>query len=163
VSEDERSNLGLVIALLLFLALWLAAPTPVGAECEPEPVTVNTPTGIAGCVVYGAGIASHWQGPGVARNDCVWPWNECQAIRITSLDTGRSIEVVPTMFCDCYTTTTGERIVDLDPAAVAELGLDPAQGLYPVFVEPVRAGTLSPRESGPRAPGSALPDTALAP
>lgn len=127
-------------------AMLFAADLAFGyTGCRPEPITVNTPTGIAGCVVYGEGTASHWQGPGVARNDCVWPWTACQPIRITSLSNGRSAVFTPTMFCDCYTGTPRERIVDLDPAALALLGLDPALGLYPVKVEPV----------------DALPDTAL--
>lgn len=123
------------IRLLLVLAL-LALPAPVRAGCEPEPVGPYTPTGIKGCEIYGQGTASMWGGPGIARNDCVWPWTACQPIVITSLDTGRSITVVPSMYGDLYTGTADERIVDLDPAAVAALGLEPSRGLWPVEVVP---------------------------
>jgi hypothetical protein len=119
---------------LAFLLLALF-PTSAAAECRPYPITEHSPTGIVGCVVYGEGIASRWPGPGVARNDCEWPWTGCTTIRITSLDTGRSIVVTPTMFCDCYTGTADERLVDLDPAAVSALGLDWSRGLYRVTVE----------------------------
>jgi len=50
------------------------------------------------------------------------------------------------MFCDCYTGTRDQRLVDLDPVTLAALGLDPSKGLYPVRVTPV---------------GGALPDTAM--
>lgn len=52
-----------------------------------------------------------------------------------------------------YTGTPDERIVDLDAATLAALGLDPSQGLFPVVVEPV-AGSLDPPP--------VLPDTAMA-
>ena len=144
-----------VILLLLggcvLLMLTMLAPEPVSAGCERyEPVPPHEPTGIKGCEVYGEGIASRWPGPGVARNDCVWPWVGCRAIRITSLDTGLSMVVTPTMYCDCYTGTPNERIVDLDAYALGMLGLDWRAGLYPVRVEPA-------------APILDLPNTAMAP
>jgi hypothetical protein len=74
------------------------------------------------------GVASTWAGPGAATHD---------------------------MFCDCYAGRVGpqgetERLIDLDPAMVAALGLDPADGLYDVEVWPVGGG-------------SALPNTAMRP
>lgn len=142
-----RTAAWLAVALWILSVMW----SPVQAECEPYPVTSYSPTGIVGCEVYGEGVASWYQGSGVARNDCVWPWNACQPIEITSLETGRSIVVTPTMYCDCYTGTADERIVDLDLAAVRSLGLDPSRGLFPVRVEPAGVGTGLP----------ALPDTAM--
>ena len=109
---------------------------PPYAGCHRIDVVPETqPSGWAGCEVYGSGIASHWSGPGVARNDCEFPWTGCATIVITSDETGRSVTVQPTMFCDCYIARDyGEtsRIVDLDPATLAALGLDPDLGLYPV-------------------------------
>lgn len=149
--------LAFVVACLLILLL----VRPVAA-CGPTPITEHTPSGVAGCELYGEGTASMWAGPGVARNDCVYPWDDCTPIRITVLATGAWVEVRPTMFCDCWFGGDGPngetiRIVDLDPATVAALGLDPAQGLWDVRVEPaggvVRKG----------ASAHTLPDTAMQP
>jgi hypothetical protein len=132
--------------LALALVLLLPARAAAADGCRPEPVTPETPSGIAGCVHYGYGIASTWPGPGAARNDCVWPWRDCQTVRVTSLTSGISIIVTPTMFCDCYQRPgpNGERrrIIDLDPAQVRALGLESAGGLWPVNVQPVGLGGL---------------------
>lgn len=100
------------------------------------------------------GIASTWQGPGAATPDCRWPWTDCQTRAVRSLQTGLVIIVTPQMYCNCYVGRVGpngetERLIDLDPAQVAALGLDRAQGLFPIEVWTV-------------GPGSGLPDTAMA-
>jgi hypothetical protein len=131
----------LLWAIVLLLAA--AVPTVRAADgCHSIPITSYSPTGVAGCPVYGEGIASMWGGPGAARNDCTWPFKGCQPIAIRSLDTGLVITITPTMYCDCYTTTPDQRMVDLDPAMVAALGLDPAAGLFPVSVYPVDSAGL---------------------
>ena len=146
----------IVLAALLALCL---LPAPVKAECHPIPVEWYSPTGIAGCETYGTGTASRWQGPGVARNDCIWPWTDCQTIAIRSIQTGVTIVVTPTMYGDLYTGTSIERIVDLDPSAVAALGLDWDAGLWPVEVWAVDGETGMPNGPAPMA----LPDTAMRP
>lgn len=125
-------------------------------------MTWYSPTGVAGCEIYGEGLASHWQGPGVARNDCLWPWTHCTPIRITSLQTGRSLTVTPTMYCDCYTGTSDQRLVDLDPSTLRALGLDPAAGLYPVRVTPLGFnGITAGGGTTTTSTASTLPDTAM--
>jgi len=108
--------------------------------CYSVPVTPNTPTGIAGCGRWGHGIASHYgPGNGVAMNFCTWVVRHdtgCGSSRITSIDTGRSVVVPITDFCDCYTGTSDERLVDLQYGVVSLLGLPLSQGLYQVVVEP---------------------------
>jgi hypothetical protein len=148
---------------LLRLAAWAvaltlaAAVSPVLAGddgCRPYPVTDYSPTGVVGCVVYGEGTASMWGGPGAARNDCVYPWTDCQTISIQSLQTGLVIIVTPTMYGDLYLgddDPSNDRIVDLDPGMVAALGLDAAAGLWRVNVTPVDARSGQPL----------LPDTSM--
>jgi hypothetical protein len=98
-----------------------------------------------------------WAGPGAARNDCVWPWDKCEPIRVESLDSGKFLLVRPTMWCHCWTGVSGpmgetERIVDLDPSMVRALGLNPEQGLWRVRVEPLSSTPTSK---------TLLPDTAM--
>lgn len=54
---------------------------------------------------------------------------------VTSLDTGFAVRVPIVEFCDCYTGTNNQRIVDLQYDVVVALGLDISRGLYPVRVE----------------------------
>jgi hypothetical protein len=143
-------------ALLSSALLLGMLATPVRASCELTAREWYNPTGWEGCTVYGDGIASRYPGPGVARNDCTYPWTSCTPITITSHQTGITITVTPRMFCDCYTGGWGtyrERLVDLDPGAVRALGLDWRDGLYPVTVAPV----------GKHAGATPLPDTAVLP
>jgi hypothetical protein len=144
--------IAIIVGLGVLICVNSAMPEPVGATCEYyTPAPPHEPTGVKGCEVYGEGTASRYAGPGVARNDCVYPWTSCQPIQITSLQTGITIVVTPTMYCDCYTGTSEQRIVDLDPGAVAALGLDWDRGLYPVSVEPASFAPMT------------LPDTAQEP
>lgn len=153
--SDELRLLLVVCAIVVVLAALFAggvrAADPVGCVTyAPNPP--HEPSGVKGCERYGDGIASRYPGPGVARNDCVFPWTSCTPIVIIAADTGRSVTVTPTMFCDCYQRPgpNGEsvRLVDLDPATVAALGLDWSTGLYRVHVAPAH---------------QMLPDTAVAP
>jgi len=155
VNETPEDDVGIrVIVVLAIIVLTFAAwlwffVRPVQA-CEAYPVGPNSPTGCVNDVAYGVGKASTWGGPGVARNDCTYPWTACTPIQITSLSTGLSIVVTPTMYCDCWrglkpgeTGPNGERprLVDLDPLSVVALGL-PGPGLWDVRVEPVNTATV---------------------
>lgn len=153
--------LSLVGFVVWVLVGWFVWSSLASAACEPEPITVNTPTGIAGCEVWGEGTASHYgPGNGVAMNFCTWELRHtqgCGKVRIVSLDTGIDTVVPVVDFCDCYTGTPRQRIVDLQYGVVAALGLDLSQGLYLVRVE--RAGIE--QEIGTA--GTSLPDTAMQP
>lgn len=109
--------------------------------CYPEPVTPNTPTGIAGCERWGIGIASHYgPGGGVAMNFCTWTYRTshgCGWVKVKSLQSGLTVTVPVVDFCDCYTTTPDERIIDLQWGVVESLHLNLSQGLYKVEVWPV--------------------------
>lgn len=109
--------------------------------CRTEPITFNTPTGIAGCIRWGEGIASHYgPGNGVAMNFCTWTLRHtygCGSVMITSLETGITVTAPVIDFGDLYTGTPDERIVDLQWGVVDALGLDINRGLYPVEVWPV--------------------------
>ena len=133
--------------------------------CEPYKVTAYSPTGVIGCRVYGETTASWYHGSSAARNDCVWPWNACQPITITSLQTGRSITVTPAMYCGCYlgdSDASNDRGVDLTPQQVTDLGLSLSAGLYRVVIEKVageRSDGRAPAMTPP--PIQTLPDTAI--
>jgi hypothetical protein len=127
------------LLLLFLLSSLFVMPEKAYAACHRIPIGPDSPTGIAGCEIYGYGLASTWSGPGIARNDCIWPWTACTTVVITSVETGQTITVTPTMFGDLYTGTPDQRIVDLDPVSVRRLGLDPGRGLWPVQVMPLGA------------------------
>lgn len=130
-----------------FITIPTEAPQPMGAAssaddmtgCYSIPITANTPTGVAGCLRFGEGIASHYgPGNGVAMNFCTWVYRHevgCGTVQITSLDNGNSVRVPVIDFCDCYTGTVHERIIDLQWGVLDALGLERSRGLYPVRVE----------------------------
>lgn len=128
----------MVVRILVMAALLSLVPSKAIAACEPEPITPNTPTGIAGCEIFGEGIASHYgPGDGVAMNFCTWELRHdigCGFVEITSLDTGIMVRVPVIDFCDCYVGTQNQRIVDLQYGVVERLGLDIGRGLYNVRV-----------------------------
>lgn len=112
----------------------------LGRGCYQVEVTPNTPTGIAGCVRFGEGTASFYQplGLGAAMNFCTWTFRHnhgCGTVKVTSLQTGISVRIPVVDFCDCYTTTADERIIDLQGGVLSALGLNPLDGLYTVRVE----------------------------
>jgi hypothetical protein len=116
-------------------------PPQIDAGCYAVPITPNTPTGIAGCARSGAGIGSTYgsAGFGVAMNFCSWTRRHargCGSVTIYAPATGVSVRAPVVDFCDCYTGTADERIVDMLPAVVDALGLDRSGGLWRVVVSP---------------------------
>lgn len=100
----------------------------------------STQTGTASWFGPGNGVAAQW---------CTWTLRHtkgCGIARITSLETGITVEAPVIDWCQCYRGTPQERIIDLQWGVVAALGLPKSQGLYPVRVEWLA--------------GQALPDTA---
>jgi hypothetical protein len=144
--------IGALLAFVVGVAL-------ASAACEPEPVTVNTPTGIAGCEVWGDGIASMYgPGDGAAMNFCTWEVRHsvgCGMVEVAALDTGRTVIVPVIDFCDCYTGTSNQRIIDLQYGVVDALGLPRSAGLWAVHVTPAAAAFVAPPSV------RALPDTSL--
>jgi len=120
-------------AVVLMLALSVALTAPVKAA-EPE-----------------HGIASHYgPGTGVATQWCSWVRRHtvgCGWLRIQSGQTGLTVVAPVIDWCQCYRGTRDERIVDLQWDVVEALGLELAQGLYPVTVV--------------RTDAAGIPDTAM--
>lgn len=110
---------------------------------------------------FGVGIASRYDGQWAAMNFCSWEVRHrmgCGFVRITSLDTHRSVIAKVGEWCHCYVEAPGPngetaRLIDLTRALVASLGLDWDRGLYRVRVELVPALAT--------ATGGVLPDTAM--
>ncbi len=166
--------LSVYFAACLLLGNLLGVGTVQANECEPEPASQWAPAGWKCPPAFGIGDASRYPGPGVAVNSCVFPWDACPPIAITSMQTGITVVVIPSMWCHCYVNAPGPqgetaRLVDLDPATVAALGLHWEDGMYRVSVEPASYLPMAPAtprrvEPPPRpshGPTEALPDTAL--
>jgi hypothetical protein len=151
-----------LLALLVLTLMMFSAP--MVAACAPEPITANTPTGISGCEVWGEGIGSHYgPGGGVAMNFCTWERRHslgCGFATITSLDTGLSGTFPIVDFCDCYTGTANQRVVDMQFGVLAALGLSTSKGLYAVNVQP-SSGQVAPAQVAPAPVEIVLPDTAM--
>lgn len=93
-------------------------------------------------------------------NFCTWALRHrvgCGQVQITSLDTHRTVTVPVVDFCDCYTGTPRERIVDLQWGVVSLLNLQLSIGLYPVTVQPP-SPTVSITSTSQDLP---IPDTAM--
>jgi hypothetical protein len=130
-----------LLSMLLAVSLLVVSPINPSSGtdgCYSVPITPNTPTGIAGCTRWGAGVASHYgPGSGVAMNFCTWTLRHTQGcgwVSVVSSLTGLATVVPVVDFCDCYTGTPDERIIDLQYDVVAQLGLSLSTGLYEVTV-----------------------------
>ena len=152
-----RFSIALLVLGVLFAILAALTTPDAAAACEPTAITANTPTGIAGCHREGDGIASHYgPGTGVAMNYCTWERRHtsgCGSVTIQSHTTGLTVIVPVVDYCDCWTGTPDERIVDLQYGVVDALGLDRSLGLYPVTVTFGEAFMRTPT----------LPDTSMSP
>lgn len=86
-------------------------------------------------------------------NFCTWTWRHthgCGAVLITSAQTGRRVIAPVVDFCDCYTGTGQERIVDLQTGVLADLGLSRSAGIYTVTVEPAQLAPKPVSKPGPK-------------
>jgi hypothetical protein len=84
------------------------------------------------------GTAS-WYGPGngVATHWCTWIYRHehgCGFLAVQSSQTGIVIFAPVIDYCEICRWTPGSRVVDLQWGVVDALGLDRAQGVYPVTV-----------------------------
>lgn len=132
-----------VLGALVLLAHAGAASVRAGDEtCHPIEVTDYSPTGIAGCTLDGAtaGTASWYSGVVAAGNWCTYPFIGCGVVAVQSHATGLVITIAVGSFCDCYTGTDHERLIDLTRGQVLALGLDPDDGLFAVTVTPILVG-----------------------
>lgn len=143
--------------VLAFVLLGLAAGTVRAGDetCHPIEVTDYSPTGIAGCTLDGptVGVASWYSGVVAATNWCTWPFTGCGVVVVQSHATGLVITIAVGSYCDCYTGTDHERLIDLTRGQVLALGLDPDDGLFDVTVTPLLVG--QDQDIG-------IPDTAMA-
>lgn len=161
-------SMGWLGAIVMGFVVWGAiAPafSPTRAACvRYEPVPPNEPTGIKGCERWGEGLATHYgPGDGAAMNFCTWELRHsegCGAVRVTSMESGISLIVPIIDYCDCYTGTPREKIIDLQYGVLIRLGVESAEsiaeqrtkGVYPVVVSPV---------DGPVRGLSTLPNTSM--
>lgn len=90
------------------------------------------------------GTASEYApGTGVAMPFCTWTLRHgegCGWVRIQSLQTGVTVVVRVVDWCQCYVGTADERIVDLQYGVVTAMGLERAQGLFPVQLQRLGSG-----------------------
>lgn len=166
----NRTKAFICASALGLATVWsLSTPSPTVA-CGPEPITVNTPSGISGCYQWGIGKASTYgaSGFGVAMNFCTWGLRHsdgCGRVSIKALDTGLKVVAPVIDFCDCY-WLTDRRLVDMLPGVVAALGLDRARGIWQVDVEPLDnqsgASNTPPAPAlSPVKPVTDLPNTSI--